>query len=250
MHGAYDFLESPQVASHELTVAAGRAAAKRCSALPFFYVAVDGSSLMLPDGQCNKGFGCIGASSSSARGLKVISALAVDPSGTTQGLLTQVWWSRARQASKTVGQRRKLRVEQKETQRWLDAIADVKLRCNEHGATPWFVLDREADARPILLALHETKHPFTVRASWDRVVQAAGRDQQYLRAALGAQEPLGSFEVEVPSRANRQQRTARMAVRAMSLTVQPCRPSQMRQETDVAADDGRLGARRGHHASE
>lgn len=219
MHGAYDFLESSLTASAELTTAVGRATAKRCARSPFVYVAIDGSSLMLADKEREKGFGCIGASSMGAQGLKVINALAIESNGMTQGLLSQVWWSRVRQASKTVAQRRKLRVEQKETQRWLDAIKEAALRCDAQDVKPWFVLDREADARPILLALHETKQHFTVRASWDRVVEAAGQDRQYLRATLSKQRVRGSYLLEVPARSNHVKRTARMVVRAMALTV-------------------------------
>lgn len=219
LHGAYDLLESRHVVSGELTATLGRATAKRCAGLPYVHVAIDGSSLMLTDKAHEKGFGSIGASNIGARGLKVISALAVEPNGTTQGLLTQIWWSREARAPRTVSQRRKLRVEEKETQRWLDAIKDAAERCAEQRVTPWFVMDREADARPMLLALHELKHPFTVRASWDRVVQAAGQDQQYLRAALSERNSFGAYLLDVPGRLGRAKRTARMVVRAMPLTV-------------------------------
>jgi hypothetical protein len=47
-------------------------------------VAIDGSSLQLTDRQREKGFGTIGASSVGAHGLKVISALAIEPNGATQ----------------------------------------------------------------------------------------------------------------------------------------------------------------------
>lgn len=235
LHGAYDFLESAHVSSAELTATLGRATAKRCRALPYVYVAIDGSSLQLTDRQREKGFGTIGASSVGAHGLKVISALAIEPNGATQGLLAQIWWSRVLQAPKTVSQRRKLRVEEKETQRWLEAIQGSAQRCDEQHVKPWFVLDREGDAQPILLALHETKHPFTVRANWDRVVQATGQDQQYLRATLSQQEPWGSYMLEVPGRAKREKRIARMVVRAMPLMVRlPDRRRRAKKPTWLA----------------
>jgi hypothetical protein len=219
MHGAYDLLESAHVSSAELGATAGRATARRCSKFAFVYVPIDGSSLKLTDTAREKGFGSIGASNKGAQGLKVISALAVAPNGTTQGLLTQVWWSRPPQEPKTFTQRRRLRVEQKETQRWVDAIGQAASCCDAQHVTPWFVLDREGDARPILLALNETRHPFTVRASWDRVVESQGQDRQYLRATLERQKPWGSYTLDVPARSHRNERAARMVVRAMPVTV-------------------------------
>ena len=219
LHGAYDFLESAHIPSVELARTLGAATAKRCVGLPYVYVAIDGSSLKLTDKQRQKDFGRVGASNKGARGLKVISALAIEPNGTTQGLLTQTWWSRKRQARKTVSQRRKLPVEKKETQRWLDTIEQAAERCDAQQVSPWFVLDRESDARPILLALHETGHRFTVRASWDRVVQDSTHTQGPLRATLAGQKPLGSYFLEVPGRPGREKRTARIVVRAAPLTV-------------------------------
>ena len=219
MHGAYDFLESRHATCAELTAAMGRATAKRCVGLPFVYVAIDGSSLTLTDTDCEKGFGSIGARTFGARGLKVISALAVDAEGTTMGLLSQVWWSRPKKKRKSVEQRRRLRTEDKETQRWIDTIEQATATCEEQQVKPWFVLDREADGRAILLALYTSGHAFTVRSSWDRVVESTGRDGQHLRAILAAQKPWGSYALEVTAADNRTARTAQMMIRVTQVTV-------------------------------
>jgi hypothetical protein len=219
MHGAYDFLETRHATSAELTAAMGRATAKRCMGLPFVYVAVDGSSLTLTDTEHEKGFGSIGAGAYGARGLKVISALAMDARGTTMGLLSQTWWSRPKKKKKTVEQRRRLRTEDKETQRWIDTIQQATARCAEHQIKPWFVLDREADGRAILLALRDSGHTFTVRSSWDRAVESTGHDRQYLRATLETQRALGRYVLQVPAGPNRSKRAAQMVLRAMPLTI-------------------------------
>src|SRR5579859_5346242 len=91
LHGAYDFVESPLVPASELTAAIGRSTARRCAGQPFVYVAVDGSSLTVTDRERTKGFGMLGSGATASRGLKVISALAVDARGGTAGLLHQVW---------------------------------------------------------------------------------------------------------------------------------------------------------------
>ena len=154
-----------------------------------------------------------------ANGLKVISALAVDPQGTTMGLLSQTWWSRPKEKRKSVEQRRRLRTEDKETQRWIDTIEQATAQCTAHQIKAWFVLDREADARAILLALRDSGHAFTVRSSWDRVVESTRHDRQYLRAMLEARGALGRYDLHVPAGLNRTARTAKMVIRVMRPTI-------------------------------
>jgi hypothetical protein len=218
MHGAYDFLEGRHASGAELGLAVGRATARRCAGLPFVYVAIDGSSLTLSDAAQEKGFGTLGPGKFAARGLKVISALAVDAQGTTIGLLSQTWWSRTKKPRRSVEQRRNLQACDKETQRWIDTIEQVKARCADEAVEPWFVLDREADGRAILLALRDTGHAFTVRSSWDRVVKSSGHDRQYLRATLEAQTALGRYALAVPAGPNRTERVANMVIRVMQVS--------------------------------
>lgn len=219
MHGAYDFLESQHVSASQLMAAIGDATARRCAGLPFAYTIIDGSSLTLTDSERAKGFGAIGSGKSAVRGLKVISALAVDEQGTTIGLLSQTWWCRPDGKKKSAAERQRLRTEEKEIRYWVDAINDASKRCAAHHVRPWFVIDREGDARPILLALNGTGHAFTVRSSWDRAVEATGKDQPYLRATLEGQQPACSYRLDVTEGPNRTKRTAHMVLRVMRVTL-------------------------------
>jgi hypothetical protein len=219
MHGAYDFLESRHTTASQIAAAMGAATARRCAEEPFVYVAVDGSSLTLSDHAREKDFGMIGAGKFGARGLKVISALAMTEQGATLGLLAQIWWSRPKKKRKTVEQRRRLRTEEKETQRWIDAIEQASAQCRKHDAKPWFVMDRECDAGPILLALHHGETAFTVRSNWDRVVESTGKNRQYLRATLEAQQGWGSYVLDVPAAPKRSKRAANMILRVMEVTL-------------------------------
>ena len=122
--GAYDLLESRRFETGALLRATAEAAARRCADEPFVFVSVDGSSLKLTDRTSRKDFGSVGTYSSGARGLKVISALAVSPHGIPLGLLDQEWWARdkrERRGSKSVDAARR-RLEQRETRHWIDAI--------------------------------------------------------------------------------------------------------------------------------
>jgi hypothetical protein len=219
LHGAYDFVESDHVPPAELTAAVGRATARRCVGLPFVHVAVDGSSLTLPDHDRAKDFGAIGSGPSPCRGLKVITALAVDGQGTTVGLLAQQWWARTHGKKKSRVQRARLALEQKETRHWVAVFEQANAQCAARQIRPWFIVDREGDAGDLLRALLRTEGLFTVRASWDRVVQSAGKDTQYLRATLAAKRPQSVYEMQVPGGPKRMARVARMELRAMRVTV-------------------------------
>jgi hypothetical protein len=217
LQGAYDFLESPHSSASEVSKAAGLAAAERGARERFVFVAVDGSSLTLTDRAGGKDFGSVGALSQHGRGLKVISALSVSPEGVPLGLLSQVWWSRTEarsQSSKVKRKRnRKRKAHEKETRHWLDAIAEACARAKQAGAALWFELDREGDNQSILLKLHETGHTFTVRGAWDRLIQVAGGDKQYLQRRLTLEAPGGHYMLDVTGGPGRAARQARMVVR-------------------------------------
>ena len=223
LDAAYDLIESEHVRAAAVLTAQGRATAQRAIGLRYVFVPVDGSSLQLADHEREKDFGSIGTAKAGARGLKVISALAVDPDGVTLGLLSQVWWTRTEARSGNAKNRRKRRAqlptEQKEIRHWVDAVELAAEQLDAVGAVGWFQIDREGDAWPILTALASTKHLFTVRSSWDRVVETTGRDKQYLRGHLAKQQPIGSYEIEVPGNAGRTPRRARMVMRCAEVTL-------------------------------
>jgi hypothetical protein len=187
------------------------------------YVAIDGSSLNLAEHAGNKGFGRIGADARGARGLKVISALAVDAHGAPIGILGQSWWARPEVPKRTKKQKqralRSKKPDQKETRYWQQTIEASAKRLEAAGARGWFQLDREADAWCTLLALAESGHGFTVRSAWDRVLEATGRDKPYLRAHMAASTPIGSSALDVPASGPRSARRAMMVMHAAEVTL-------------------------------
>jgi hypothetical protein len=213
LDGAYDFLENDHVSACSIALAMMEATARRCIHQEFVWVAVDGSSLNLTDHARVKGFGSVGTIDAGASGLKVISALAIGRDGATVGLLAQTWWARQAGPKRSAKEKRKSRRarpdKEKETRYWLEAIDDARQRLDETGAHGWFQLDREADARPILLGLQASGHRFTVRSAWDRVVDGG----QFLRATLERQLPVAAYDLDVPGRATREARHARMIAR-------------------------------------
>jgi hypothetical protein len=222
--GAYDLLEEGHVSSDALLLALGETAAARAAAEPFAFVAIDGSSLSLVDRTGRKGFGSVGSLKEGGSGLKVISALGISPEGVPLGLFAQVWWARTQaqshpNRSQKRKRNRKRKVTEKETRHWLNSIDDASARARQTDAKLWFQLDREADNYDILLKLAETEQRFTVRSSWDRLIETTGKDKQYLRGWLSREAPGGQYSINVTAGPNRSARSAHMVVRWANVTL-------------------------------
>jgi len=216
--GAYDLLENEQVRSDAVAASMFRATAKRAQAEPFAYVAVDGSSLKLSDLKRSKDFGGIGSTQSGARGLKVISAYALDSRGVPLGLLDQQWWARTMCKKRNDHQKRPL--EQKETKHWISCIANATERLNAAGnVRPWFVIDREGDCLDMLAEIQESGALFTIRSRHNRRLRCEGDERAYLVDQVGAQKPIGFRVVDVPDGYLRTARRARLAIRVVRTTV-------------------------------
>jgi hypothetical protein len=213
--GAYGFLENEQILGESLVDAAGCACARRASGQPFVFVPVDGTSASLVDSHGAKGFGAIGTYDAGARGLKVLSAIAVEPSGAPLGLCAQQLWMRP---LKRPNRRPHVmrRVHEKETQHWIDVIRATATRFEIEAPQTrcWFQLDREADAWPILQTLVDLpSHWFTIRAAWNRRVRRVCKLGK-LREVVAREPVLGGAVVDIPASPNRHARSAHLSVRA------------------------------------
>jgi hypothetical protein len=80
--GSYDFLENEAIKSDAMVDGIGLAIASDSQRHPYVLVSVDGGSLNIVDRQHTKGFGIVGNVSQSGRGLKVVTAYALEPDGT------------------------------------------------------------------------------------------------------------------------------------------------------------------------
>jgi Transposase DNA-binding/Transposase Tn5 dimerisation domain len=223
LDAAYDFVERDQTRVERLEEAVGQATARKCVGPDRVFIAVDGSSANVVDGTGQKGLGRIGTDAAAAHGLKVINALAADAQGATTGLIAQTWWARPKAPWRSKKQKKRERSrkkpDQKETRYWLQTIERSAQRLEEVGVLGWFQLDREADAWPMLLALSQTGHWFTVRSAWDRALEGIGRDKQYLRAHMAASLAIGSYDLDVPGNGGRKARRACMVLHAAQVTL-------------------------------
>ena len=223
---AYDFLENSSCSSEGIAWAQCRATARRCKEFPFVFVPTDGSSLQFPDEEGAKGLGFIGTHKAGARGLKVLTAIAVSPDGVPLGVLGQAWWLRLTKAKVPSAKRK---VQDKETRYWLEvpAQAMAALRAEEAEVEPWYQYDREGDSWPVLLeAIQQSLSRYTtVRASRDRclALDPEGEDDTKpggkLRAALEREQPEAVYMLDVPGGKKRKARKARMVLRFGEVTL-------------------------------
>jgi len=221
--GAYDFLECQHVSSSQVIAAAANASFAAAKEHPFAFAAIDGTSLSLADHAGTKGFGALGPDVFGGNGLKVIDSLLVSPTGVPLGLASLQWWSRPVRERLTANQRRvrrlKLKVSEKESQHWIDAIAQTKQRADEAGVRLWFQLDREGDNQYYLWELAHCGHRFTVRSNWDRKVRGNGNKRQYLRNLVEQRVPIGTYKLDVCSGHKRSARCATMGIQVARVTL-------------------------------
>jgi hypothetical protein len=219
--GAYDLLDNEAVTPSALTHAMGVAAARRCGELERVLVVIDGSSVTLTDKAGNKDFGAIGTFESGARGLKVISALAVGVDGVPLGVLDQQYWTRTERQVKASVTRE---VSEKETKHWINAINDSVERLQEESPATkaCIVIDREGDNHHILKALDGSGADFIIRSSYNRrLVDAQGRrevdegDRVYICGALEEVKAFEVYDIPIAGGSGRKPRQARMQLRAM-----------------------------------
>ena len=208
--GAYCFVQNGAIRPQALLQSIQTATVRRCAGLPFAFVAIDGSSITLTDRDYRKDFGSIGPFGSGARGLKVLDALAISPSGSSLGVASLQWWCRAHEKNPVPHVKRSL--EEKETRYWHDAIDDCSRIFANAEPRLWFLLDREADSWATLLKLDRSGHWFTVRSKASRKCHSGG----YLHERLAKQKCIGHMRVDVTQGRHRKARRARFTVRVLN----------------------------------
>jgi hypothetical protein len=220
--GAYDLLESGKVALDAVLSAMGEAAAQRAAAYSFAFVAIDGASITLTDRERKKDFGRIG-NHDAQRGMRVVNALGLSPQGVPLGVLTQVWWARPPAPTRTGSRqqrkaqkdrsRRQRPPSERETRYWVQAIDAATATAKKTSAKFWFQLDREGDCQAILTKLIDSDQQFTVRSSWNRVIEDIDEQNHHLLDWLRQRAPRGGYELDVPAGPGRSARRARIAIR-------------------------------------
>ena len=218
--GAFRFVQNDEVDEMAIMHSAHVATARRCADQGFVYVPIDQSSVTLTDRSDAKGLGSVGTSRDKAKGLQVMSGIAVAPEGTPLGLMGQSYWARPPGKKKSAQSRRNRPPEDKETAHWLAVMGQARAAIGEAapGTRIWFQLDRGGDAWPLLLGAGFWSL-LTVRASWDRRLSTGGEEKQFLWETVERQEPLGDYLLPVIAGKNRKARMATMQLRSCRVTL-------------------------------
>ena len=240
--GAFRLLENSAVRAVAMLRSMQKATGARSAEGKTVFVAVDGTSLHITDTRKRKGVGFIGARDRGARGLQVMTALAVDDRGVPMGIAGQRMWARTARSKRDPKGRP---AHGGENIHWRDVLEDCRSTLSETapGTTPWYQLDRGADCWQVLTYAKEAGIVLTVRAVHDRRLDS-GVDR--LWQVVEKAPVLARKWIEVPAREQRHRRQrigkvrinqlipacparrAKVAIRAASVPLRVSTPSGMK----------------------
>jgi len=184
-------------------------------------LAVQDTTTLSYTGHPPKGVGPINTSQNTAVGLMLHDTMAFTPEGTPLGLLNVQCWARdPRQAGKKY-RRHQLPIEEKESIKWLvsyRAVSEAQRLCSD--TTLISVGDREADLYELFQeAIQDPYGPkLLIRAEQTRHRKV---EQEDLWQTMNAKAVTGWLHVEVPRRASRPARTAKLQIRFASVVLRP-----------------------------
>jgi hypothetical protein len=228
-HGAYRFMENELVSSDEMERARGESCARRLADSAITIVPIDQTSINLPEQRKTKNFGSVGTRSSGARGVHVMTAIALDE-GVVLGVLFQDSWLRSEQRTPPRSKGRKgkrkdkRKAEQRESYAWIRALdgCDAQLRENAPEALPWYQLDQGGDFWRVFDWAAQHDALLTARVGHERVI-FNGRYRNHLHPWIEGKHVAYRYDLELPERTgsdSREARTAHLSVRFGTTVVQ------------------------------
>jgi hypothetical protein len=201
--GAFRLLESSNVHAQSVRQAVESATLRRCQSERRVFVPIDATSLTMSDQSDHKELGGVGSWDKGARGVHVMTALAVTSSGTPLGICGQHMWTRQGRSPHDV--RRGALGKDSENRFWIDVLVDTQRRFSESspGCRPWFVADRGADCWQVLTLAQSHCLLMTVRATYDRRVKQV---DARLWSTVERARVIAKRKIQVPARPARQKR--------------------------------------------
>jgi hypothetical protein len=194
--GAFRLLENGSVRPDAVREAMQQAAARACRDLQQVVVPIDSTSLSLSEGIRKKGLGGVGRWDRGARGVHVMTALALTADGVPLGICSQRMWIRdARSVIGDHGARGRL----SENRFWLELLREAQgeIRAAAPHCRPWFQMDRGADCWQVLASSTALGITMTVRATHDR---RTDNDAGRLWATVEQARAVAKQKILVPAR--------------------------------------------------
>jgi hypothetical protein len=211
---AYRFWDNARVQPADVLAAHAERTVQRSAQYAVVLVAQDTSEINVTHRPATQGVGYLG--SPNCRGLLLHSLLAIAPTGVPLGVLRQFTWTRPLEQLGKRHRRRQTPLEDKESRRWLDGLAAMGEALSEHAHVV-AVGDRESDIFELFAAARPANVDLLVRVCREK--RRVEHPAKYLDAALEAEPVHGHVQIQIPERAHRPARAAKMAVKWLSLEV-------------------------------
>lgn len=229
MQAIYDLFSAPTTHVEAIRRAHAEAVVRRVAGCEEILIVQDSSELSFNTLRATEGLGPL--SGKYSLGLMMHTALVIDPAGVPQGVLHQETWARDAEAGKS-HDRRKRRIEDKESQKWLTTVRTCEKRLPE-TVNAWIVGDSESDIYELMAMPRRPGIELLIRATHNRRVQTA-EGITYVWDAAAALSVTGRIEVELKRTRTRRARTAELEVR-LCPDVQILRPKHKQKNTAVEA---------------
>ncbi len=215
--GAYRFFDNKGVSVQAILQPHQEQTRRRAAAHPTVLVVQDTTGLNFQDHPATPGLGLVGPGRHGALGIWLHSSLAFTPEGAALGVVAMDWWVRDPKDFGKAAQRHRRPIEEKESHRWLKSYqATVQWAQANPGTRFVNISDREGDLYE-LFAL-AARHPETgilVRARHERKDQSGASFQEL----MAREKPAGMVEIEVPRKPGQPARSAKLAIKYISLTL-------------------------------
>jgi hypothetical protein len=233
---AYRFFKNPQVNLQTLLHSHYEATVTRIAAQPVVLVAQDTTSLNYAKHHATTGLGPINTRADGALGLKLHDSIALTPEGVPLGLVDIEAWARDPLDAGKSKERKKLPIEKKESQRWLNSYrrtAEIQQLCPQTKIIS--IADREADIFELFQEVHATKNGPDVLIRASRTTQRSVVDEENeinpLWDYIYAKPVEGGMRLAIPSKGDRKARVAELDIRYAQ--VELCPPKRLSKSKPI-----------------
>jgi len=213
---AYRFFANPSVTPENILAAHLDSCRVRVQAEDVVLCVQDTTEINLTSHEATRDLGYLVGNG--RRGFAVHSTLALSTDGTPLGVVDQHNWSRPDAQKGKKAQRHRRPLAEKESQRWLDALAasEAAIPAPMRMIT---ITDREGDIYGLFAHPRRTGSDLLIRIAHNRALA----DGRHVVEAIEAAASIGSHLVDVHARPDRPGRTAELSIRTSTVTLSPPR---------------------------
>lgn len=221
--GAYRFFSNGKVTHEGVLSGHMEQTVERCVPEGTILVIQDTTTLTYTTHKKTKGLGPIN-DRRATRGMLVHTALAVSAERhEVLGILDQMAWVRSEKKHPKEETSRDRQRRKRESERWRETERRVAERLGKKEVRVISLMDREGDIFEVFEEMNRLGHGFVIRAARNRLLELEEGEEirRYsLEEVLKAPIRAGKT-VEIPARNGQAARSAKLEIRAMTVTVQP-----------------------------